>query len=360
LTKFFDDVAPYLWNVDLLLSASVKNDQGSLNLVQQSHVLRLDAPDLFDHLMRLDARGSFDRTINQGYYGLGNASSAGPRSGDTATGRLNQFIHEEARIRNILRVHTGTPVDLAFGTNFRYEWPEVYAGSKLATDAATQNPDGSPYVRGTQAGALAGLTAGVIVDTRDSEFITTRGFYYQLGVGATVGSAESIGYGTAGAVLANYAPLFGPFIFASRFVVDFQFGNVPFYDQQQGGPYETQYLLGSETGVRGVPQGRYAGPIKVITNLEIRAPGPRFRLFGQRLRIGAAGFFDAGRLWGGYDTNIARDGGKLGLKYGIGAGTFLQWGEAAIFRVEAAYSPDAESENPGFPVGIYVSDGLMF
>jgi hypothetical protein len=29
-------------------------------------------------------------------------------------------------------------------------------------------------------------------------------------------------------------------------------------------------------------------------------------------------------------------------------------------RVEAAYSPDAASENPGFPIGIYVSDGLMF
>jgi hypothetical protein len=44
----------------------------------------------------------------------------------------------------------------------------------------------------------------------------------------------------------------------------------------------------------------------------------------------------------------------------VGGGLFLQWGEAAIFRLEAAYSPDAESENPGFPVGIYVSDGVMF
>jgi len=38
----------------------------------------------------------------------------------------------------------------------------------------------------------------------------------------------------------------------------------------------------------------------------------------------------------------------------------MQWGEASIFRVEVAYSPDAESANPGFPLGIYVSDGLMF
>lgn len=43
-----------------------------------------------------------------------------------------------------------------------------------------------------------------------------------------------------------------------------------------------------------------------------------------------------------------------------GGAIFMQWGEAAIFRVEVAYSPDAESANQGFPLGIYVSDGLMF
>jgi hypothetical protein len=70
--------------------------------------------------------------------------------------------------------------------------------------------------------------------------------------------------------------------------------------------------------------------------------------------------FDAGRVWSDYHITSAADGNTLNLKYGVGGGVFLQWGEAAIFRVEVAYSPDAESENPGFPVGIYVSDGLMF
>jgi hypothetical protein len=110
-----------------------------------------------------------------------------------------------------------------------------------------------------------------------------------------------------------------------------------------------------------VPQGRYAGLVKVFTNIEIRAtPFPRFHLLGQRLRIGTTTFVDAGRAWEGYGVDPARDGTTLGLKYGIGGGLFLQWGEAAIFRLEAAYSPDAESENPGFPLGVYVSDGLMF
>jgi hypothetical protein len=31
-----------------------------------------------------------------------------------------------------------------------------------------------------------------------------------------------------------------------------------------------------------------------------------------------------------------------------------------MLRIEAAYSPDAVSENPTLPVGIYVEDGTMF
>jgi hypothetical protein len=99
----------------------------------------------------------------------------------------------------------------------------------------------------------------------------------------------------------------------------------------------------------------------MITNTEIRAtPFPRFTLLGQRLRVGTSTFVDVGRVWSDYAVLSPADGTSLSLKYGVGGGVFLQWGEAAIFRVEIAYSPDAVAENPGFPVGLYVSDGLMF
>jgi hypothetical protein len=359
-TRFREGIFPYLWNLDVVLSASAKDDP-SFSFIQQADVLRLDAPDLANHHLRLDTRGSFTRTINEGYYGIGNASSPNPGPGETTTVRLNQYIAEEARIREIARVHTGTMFDLALGGNLRYEWPSIYAGSRLAVDSVARNPDGSPLLYGVQNEGLAGIAAGVILDTRDNEFITTHGIYYQVGFGGTVGSGEHIGYAQASAVLAHYAPLVGPLIFASRIVADWEFGNVPFYDLQQGGIFEPQYLVGAG-GIRGVPEGRYAGAAKVIGNVEIRIPFPRFVLLGQRLRLGTTTFFDAGRVWASYKggADVAHDGTTLGLRYGVGGGVFLQWGEAAIFRVEAAYSPDAESENPGFPIGIYVSDGLMF
>jgi hypothetical protein len=359
-TRFYDADRPYLWNIDLLLSASLKDDSG-FRLVQQSHVLRLDAPALFDGKGRLDARGSYQRTINAGYYGIGNVTAALAPPAEPNIGRTYEYLQEEGRIRTIVRVHTDSLVDLAFGTNLRYEAPGVYAGSQLASDLSPRESNGDPVVPGGSSTLLAGIAAGVMIDTRDSEFITRSGVFYQAGIAATVGSSDEVSYGEASAVLAHYAPLGGPFIFANRFVASFQIGRVPFYDLAQGGVFEPQYLLGGENGVRGVPMGRYAGRVKMVSNTEIRAtPFPRFNVLGQRLRVGTNVFFDAGRVWSDYHVVSAADGHTLGLKYGIGAGVFLQWGEAAIFRIEAAYSPDAESENPGFPLGIYVSDGLMF
>jgi hypothetical protein len=360
-TRFYDADRPYLWNIDLLLSASVKDDISGLRLVQQSHVLRLDAPALFDGRGRLDARGSFQRTINAGYYGIGNVTAALIPPGQPNIGRTYEYLQEEGRIRTIVRVHTATLVDIALGTNLRYEAPGIYAGSQLASDLSPRETNGEPVVPGGSSMLLAGLAAGVMIDTRDSEFITRSGVFYQAGIAATVGSSDQVSYGEASAVLAHYTPLGGSFIFANRFVASFQIGRVPFYDLAQGGVFEPQYLLGGETGVRGVPMGRYAGRVKMISNTEIRAtPFPRFNVLGQRLRVGTNIFFDAGRVWSDYQVISPADGNSLGLKYGVGGGVFLQWGEAAIFRIEAAYSPDAESENPGFPLGIYVSDGLMF
>ncbi|MDP9150140.1 MAG: BamA/TamA family outer membrane protein [Myxococcota bacterium] len=350
-THFYDEARPYLWNLDLLLSGSLK-DQNGLRLVQQSHVLRLDAPALFGGRVRIDTRASFQRTINAGYYGIGNATSVAPGE----VGRRYQYVQQEGRLRGIARVHTGSPFDLALGASLRYEAPERYSGSRLAEDTATASP-----VAGATSSLLGGIAAGLMVDTRDSEFVTTRGVFYQAGVGWTVGSADRVNYGNASVVLAHYAPLSARIFFASRLVASAEFGRVPFYDLQQGGTFEPQYLLGGETGVRGVPQGRYAGLVKMVSNTEIRStPFPRFRIFGQSFRIGTTAFFDAGRIWEGYRAISPADGRSIGLKFGVGGGAFLQWGEAAIFRIEAAYSPDAVDENPGFPLGLYVSDGLMF
>lgn len=356
LTRFGELLPPYLWNLDLVLSTSIKDEGGALGFVQHNDVLRLDAPYLFGGIVRLDTLASFERTVNAGYYGLGDAAQVSV--GDSP--RNHEYLFQEGRTRSIARVHTGLPFDVAVGASARHVAPRAYNGSRLAGDSKAPVTDEAHFILGLQPSALFKLALGGIYDSRDSEFITRRGLYYQLGVAGTLGtSREHLRYAEASAVLAHFVPLGAVFGFALRGVMSVMLGRVPFYDLSQGGVFEPQRLLGGDSGVRGVPMGRYAGPIKAVLNAENRAVFQRFTFLAQRLRVGTTSFVDIGGVWGTHGID-SRGGTSLGPRYGVGAGLFLQWGDAAIFRIECAYSPDARSENPRLPVGIYVSDGLMF
>ena len=93
---------------------------------------------------------------------------------------------------------------------------------------------------------------------------------------------------------------------------------------------------------------------------EMRAQIVSFGFLGQQFRLGAQAFADAGRIWSDFKIDKERDGTGIGLKYGVGGGVHFIWGEAAIIRLEVAYSPDATSANPGLPLGLYAADGLAF
>jgi hypothetical protein len=167
-------------------------------------------------------------------------------------------------------------------------------------------------------------------------------------------------YLEAGTILRGYVPLGDTFVLAGRLVLNAQFGNVPFYDLFQAGPFDQKEMPGGSAGVRGVPVGRYLGPLKAIGNIEMRAMWLHFGALGQKFGLGNTVFFDTGRVWSDYSFHSSLDGSGVGLKYGVGAGIYVLWGQAAMLRIEAAYSPDAVAENPTLPLGIYVEDGIMF
>ena len=109
-----------------------------------------------------------------------------------------------------------------------------------------------------------------------------------------------------------------------------------------------------------MPNGRYAGKIKTLASLEVRTQLATFGVLGQRFRVGAQAFGDVGRVWSDFQSDAARDGRGLGLKYGVGGGLYVIWGAAAVIRLEVAYSPDAVAANPGLPLGVYIADGHAF
>jgi outer membrane protein assembly factor BamA len=363
LSYFSGGTRPYAWNIDVTAAASIKGGPNGTELAQHAYQTNIDWPGLFGGGVRLNPQVSYSRTINVGYFGIGNDSSDGAmRLMNADPGRYHQFIQSVALVRSIVRISLRGPLGAMYSAAFRYVVPDTYAGSKLAQDEQARTVDGSPWLYGTRAMSIASLAGGFIYDSRDNEIFAKSGMMHQLGVRYEQGIPfdDRVSYGEVSGIASGFVPVRGPVIFAWRLVAAFQFGNIPFYDLFAAGPFQLKELPGGSTGIRGVPVGRYLGPIKIVGNAELRAMLVQITLFKQKFKVGSDLFFDTGRVWSDYSFRSPLDGTGLGLKYGVGGGLYWLWGQAAIFRMEVAYSPDAASENHGLPLGIYVEDGTMF
>lgn len=351
---------PYRWKIDGLISASIKGGPRGVEAAQQSHDMRIDVPRALGGKVRIMPGIFFERTVNAGYFGVGNAAPA-IANPDGSFGSRYQYDHREIRARVNLRTPLGGPLSIMYGLTLRNVNPSTYAGSKLDLDSRLVDEDGDPYIRGIESMNHAIVSGGLIYDTRDNEITPRKGSFdqYALRAGAATPTRSGVAYGGANVIIRRYFPLSSNVVFAARGLVDALAGQTAFYDLSQGGAFIPLDLPGGAQGVRGVPNGRYQGLIKVVANVELRWTHARFRLFGDDFRVGNNVFFDTGRVFSKFGPD-ERDGKGLGLKYGIGAGVFVVWGTAAVFRVEFAYSPDAVSVNPNFPIGIYAADGQMF
>ena len=363
LSYYSGGVKPYRWNMDLLLSASLKEGPGgSVEIAQQNYLWQIDMPGLFGGAMRLNPEVSYNHTINYGYFGLGNASSGETPSSSANPGRYHQWIESIAQARSTARIRIKEPFYVELAAQYLFVGPRTYAGSLLAEDAAPTSSPGAPSIYGATPLSLPSLAAGLSYDSRDNEAFARAGMLHEVGVRFVQGFPTDAGvrYMEAGAILRGYVPIGGPVVLAGRLVANFQVGNVPFYDLFQAGPFDQKEMPGGSAGIRGVPVGRYLGPIKVLGNIELRAMLLKFSVLGQKFTLGNDVFFDTGRVWSDYSFRSSLDGTGVGLKYGVGGGIYVLWGQAAMLRIEAAYSPDAVSENPSLPLGIYVEDGTMF
>jgi hemolysin activation/secretion protein len=138
---------------------------------------------------------------------------------------------------------------------------------------------------------------------------------------------------------------------AGRIVGDILFGDPPFAELPR---FEDTYAVGGSNGVRGVPQERYCGKVKVFGNVEVRTRVFDFRFLSKPMSVGFEVFFDGGRVWADTGPQPGLDGTGFGLKYGVGGGLRLASGSAFVLRADVAWSPDAT------PIGAYVSAGEMF
>jgi Omp85 superfamily domain len=360
LVRFGGGAKPYRYKGTLALFTGIKSGEGFTLFAGRAS---LDVPGLYGGKLRLGTGVYAFRTTNLPYYGLGNASSdTVPPVVAGDPDRYFQSVMNEVGIRVAGRVHLDLPFDLVPLFVYRYDDPSAYAGSKLAQDAAPPAPGESPAALGLRPLSLVSLGGGIILDSRDNEFFPFRGHYHQVGLKFVEGIpfGADIRYGQQSTVLAWFVPLHENVVFATRGVLDLQFGNVPYYDLMQGGPFRSQYMIGGPSGIRGVPIGRYLGRIKVIANEEVRSLFWNPKILGQDFHVGAGAFLDVGRLWLNYTFDAPEDGAFPGLRWGTGLAGYLVWGHASAFRLDIAYSPTRAALTSGLPFAYYMEDSLMF
>jgi hypothetical protein len=382
LAKFKPGYNPYRWRIQMLLYATAKRIPGSgVVLPYHDDNVQIDVPGLLDNRLRINADVAFRKFSTTGYYGIGNGSestkpweSIDPDmdpDGYALARRYHQYdrIFPGFTVNGRIRAWDRSTeahkrrLEVFVGTYFTYNVMRPYEGSKLAEDielAKQDTPEGRTLDRllnGTDNHALWRMNLGLIWDTRDHEYVPTRGTFTVLSTRVSPGVDDRLYHAGFTLNTSWYRSLVGSYlVLATRAVGDVMVGNVPVWELTRFGALLSRDGPGGSWSVRGVPRQRFSGKRKVVANVELRSEFLPFKIKKQRFMIGAIAFVDTGRVWADVRrTQIngrSVDGG--GLAVGVGGGLRVRWGETFLVRVDPSYSPTEEN------FGIYIDIGHIF
>ncbi len=364
MARFKPDYDPFRWRHRLVAMMSLKRGPDRPEIVVYTFFLTGEYPDLRGGRLRLIPRVSFSRTITNGYYGIGNDSSADvlPDEAviDAVTMRHNQYRANDAIADLQARIRLIDDLELVVAGRFLYTDTDPYLGSQLSYDAENAPGGVAPLGIEPHPGVLFEL--GLLYDTRDHEANPLCGMRHRLS--GKLGPHPMIGgdymFGGATLDLRFYYPLLGKYlVVAWRLIGDIIAGDAPFYELDNLGGIERIGFAGM-TGIRGPPSGRFAGKRKAITNLELRSMFLPFNIGKHRFELGTALFFDTGRVWATLERNETLDGTGLGLKWGTGGGLRIKWGETLVVRMEVGWSPNTKDAPSNLPIGIYLDMSHAF
>lgn len=350
IARFAKGYEPFRWRLKINSLMSVERQANDkLQLPFHHHAMHLDLPAFYHPRLRVELFAAFRRYEDTGYYGMGNRSDAHE---EQTISRFNEYEHTNPGLSLQARWRYTDTVGIFFKTSFAYNWMNVLAGSRLERDKA----EGSSHIRSLLNGLddhpLFVFNLGWLWDSRDHEFVPTRGSFHEMSWRFSPGPNLFGGINLTSRV---YFPLWKNYIvFGGRIVGDILFGDVPIYELARVGGLTSMDAIGGQQAIRGVPLQRYHGKLKLFANAEVRFKVLPFSLLSNRFNLGAVLFADMGRVWADIEGDESLDGSGLGLKYGLGSGLRLQWGETFIFRADLAYSPDAD------PIGGYLGFSHIF
>jgi hypothetical protein len=224
------------------------------------HKIFYDLPRVIPHF-RLDGRVAYEAWDNAPYYGMGNTVI-------TAPSQLNRqfYSYGTKQLWVVQNVRWPIPVDhrlqLLFSYTFRF------------TDVSLtkeQLPSFETRIDGKNGGIFSQMALGLVWDSRDREPSTQTGILTELSLRASsqwIGSAQNT-YGINLTHRQWFEWIKDRLVFAWRIALDYQAGDLPFYQANTLGG--NQWVeLGSQFTMRGYAQGRYRGNLAIYQNLEFR------------------------------------------------------------------------------------------
>ncbi len=306
-----------------------RGPDGRFRIPYTNDYLDFDLPALAGGRVRVSGRAYFRRQTNTPWYGIGNRSEAHE---ERAAGRYHEYDHIFPGVRTDVWIRITEAFAVIAGGKLQWNWILAPEGSLVATEGAALVGSGRHGILQAQ--------AGLLFDTRDDEPAPTRGVFAELTLRAGGVVEEPNAYGGLNVTLRAYQPLIADrLIVAVRGMADVLVGDPPFYELGRYAGTRPEEVFGAY-GVRGVPQRRYAGKVRVLGNVELRARFVTVRLFKIKWTIGGLGFVDAGRVWWGLQTRPELDGRDLGLKVGAGFGLRIRMGTSFVLRGDFAWSAD--------------------
>jgi outer membrane protein assembly factor BamA len=334
--------ALFRWKLEASAFGSLKRQEDAFTSPYQDIYVMLTRKDLAQGRMRLEFRLAYTRESNLRYYGLGNAAPAPAE--DRAARDFFTRIHPAAFVR--ARIQLTGPMQLLIGTMYMHNQLEFGPESTLLRDAGMGSDEVRSLLKVNTDHGLHLLEAGLTYDSRDNEVDPTRGQHHRFDVRASPFESPALPYRYVGlsASLSGFVPLGERVVLAARVVGDVMLGNVPFYELSR---FDETSAIGGPKYIRGVPSNRYWGKRKFMTNFEARVGIVEFGIGSSRYELGAAAFFDAGRVWADMGRHEELDGIGWDFKYGTGGGIRLRKGKTFVLRGDVAWSPDAR------PIGGY-------
>ncbi len=182
---------------------------------------------------------------------------------------------------------------------------------------------------GEDGGWINWLGMGFIIDSRDSEFNPTRGFFIQSEAALADGFFGSdFNFGKFEVDIRSFKGIFPNIVLAQRIQVEHVTGQAPFWELAD---------LGNDESLRGFIEDRFVGDTSISTINELRTWLFNPEVFGTDLKIGFQAFVDAGRVYSEFDSNkLFKDWNKT---FGGGV-AFSAFSPDFIARIELGRSDE--------------------